>query len=455
MMEGRARRADRNVAIALAVAALVGCGADEPARAVEDAGGAGLDAAVADVDIADASSAPSDPLDAETDALFDASDAAAIDVADDSGDAAGAAGLDAILAAIRADVDGTLTRVAADTGWPAPVDGGWLFVTADPDLTHVLGDFDGWAGQRLVDDLGFRWHHTASLDPTGYKFRGVGEPVQDPWSRQYIDDAFGRLSLAGWTGPRLERWFDVEGERPGRTVRVWHPGVAWTHTLYVHDGQNVFDPTAPWGGWDLRAAIEDAPVLVVAIDNTGTGRMQEYTHVADRIGGTETGGLGAAYGAYVADTVRPLVDAHYGEVGPVGVMGSSLGGLVSLNLALDDPDAWDFAASLSGTIGWGSREVDGDTILARWAEAGRVDVAVYIDSGGGASTCVDTDGDGVDDDGDGTDNYCETVQLRDQLDALGYTFGETLWHWHEPGAPHNEAAWADRVDRPIGLFLDL
>ena len=80
---------------------------------------------------------------------------------------------------------------------------------------------------------------------------------------------------------------------------------------------------------------------------------------------------------------------------------------------------------------------------------------MYIDSGGGASTCVDIDGDGVDDDGDGTDNYCETVQLRDQLDALGYTFGETLWHWHEPGAPHNEAAWADRVDRPIGLFLDL
>jgi len=393
--------------------------------------------------------------DAAADAVSDATDADP-DVATDTGaDAGGGATLDAVLAALREDTEGTMLAMSDDGGWPAPIEGGWLFVTTDPGFTHVVGDFEGWTGLALTVDDGFRWAHAATLEPTGYKFRGDGDPVQDVWSRQYVDDAFGRLSLAGWTGPRLERWFDVDGAgRPGRTVRVWHPGVDWTHTLYVHDGQNVFDPTAIFGGWRLLDAVDDAPLLVVAIDNIGVDRMLEYTHGTDTIGGTTTGGLGAEYGAYVVDVVRPLIDAEYGEVGPVGTLGSSLGGLVSLNLALDDPGAWDFAASLSGTIGWGSIGADGDTILDRWASEGRVDVAVYLDSGG-AGTCVDADGDGVNDDGESSDNYCENLQLRDLLDGLGYTFDETLWHWHEAGAPHNEAAWAARVWRPIEIFLAL
>ena len=45
-----------------------------------------------------------------------------------------------------------------------------------------------------------------------------------------------------------------------------------------------------------------------------------------------------------------------------------------------------------------------------------------------------------------------TRQFADALAGAGYTWDTTLFHWHEPGAPHNEAAWAARVWRPIEQF---
>jgi hypothetical protein len=44
------------------------------------------------------------------------------------------------------------------------------------------------------------------------------------------------------------------------------------------------------------------------------------------------------------------------------------------------------------------------------------------------------------------------VQLRDVLESSGYLFDQDLFHWHEPGATHDEAAWAARVFRPVQIF---
>ena len=88
-------------------------------------------------------------------------------------------------------------------------------------------------------------------------------------------------------------------------------------------------------------------------------------------------------------------------------------------------------------------------------ESGHQGVPIYLDSGGDGS-CYDGDGDGIeDDDPNASDNYCENLQLRDTLEAAGYTHDVDLWHWWEPGAPHNEAAWAERVWRPLELFAGI
>ncbi len=392
---------------------------------------------------------PRSPDEDETGADTDRGDTDGADTAD------GLTGLDQVLVGLTDDRDATLLAVSRTTGWPAPVDGGWLFVHAEPGAWSVAGDFEGWSGLPMTEESGFSWIVAEVSGPSGYKFTDGADWVPDPWSREYTYDDFGEMSLVRAESAHLERLFDVgDAAMTPRTVRAWVPAEPATHVLYMHDGQNLFDPGAFWGGWRVQDSVP-AGMLVVGIDNTAD-RMQEYTHVEDSLDGDTYGGDGDAYAAFLQDTVRPLAAATWGEPATVGVMGSSLGGLISFHVADRYPDEFAFAGSLSGTMGWGSIGARNDTMIDRYAAAGLRDTVLYLDSGGDGTTCADSDGDGTnDDDPTASDNYCENNQLRDELAAAGYTYDLNLWHWWEPGASHNEAAWADRVARPLQIFADL
>jgi len=364
--------------------------------------------------------------------------------------------LDALLARLRADRDGTLVAESLEGGWPVRVEGGRVVVSTDPGLSVVAGDFDDWAGTPLAVDEGFSWGILPDEPGARYKLKAGDAFATDPWSRAYGYDEFGEIPYVAPPGEaHLERWPVVSGgDLDTRTVRAWVPAAEATHVLYVHDGQNLFDPDAFNGGWHLQDVAPSA-MLLIGIDNT-SARMDEYTHVADDIGNGPIGGRGDAYAAYLTDVVRPLVDDRYGEPATIGTMGSSLGGLVSLHIALLDPDTYSFAASLSGTLGWGSIRGDNETIIERYESAGLQSIAIYLDSGGGGDSCEDADGDGTsDDDPSAADNYCETIQMRDALATGGWTFDVDLFHWWEPDATHDEAAWAARVDMPLAIFADV
>jgi hypothetical protein len=119
------------------------------------------------------------------------------------------------------------------------------------------------------------------------------------------------------------------------------------------------------------------------------------------------------------------------------------------------PGEYAFAASLSGTLGWGSLGENNETMIERYEKKGHQATYIYLDSGGGGM-CFDSDMDGIeDDDPSAGDNYCETVQMRDTLVSVGYMFDVDLAHWWEPDAPHNEVAWAARVFRPLDIFRKL
>jgi hypothetical protein len=106
--------------------------------------------------------------------------------------------------------------------------------------------------------------------------------------------------------------------------------------LYMHDGQNLFDPTTSFAGeWGVDSALARAPrkgrrAIVVGIPNAGIHRSRSIRRSFDgRIGG----GLGDAYLDWLEGTIKPMIDERYRTIrGPegTGIGGSSLGGLISL-----------------------------------------------------------------------------------------------------------------------------
>ncbi len=352
----------------------------------------------------------------------------------------------------------TLRQIANSGGWPLAVEGGYLFVRLDDGggPYSLAGAHTGWESVAMQNQAGVFWVVSNVGAPHGslYKFiDGDGVYAADPLARAFGYDEYGEYSLVAPAGPHLERWVDLGAEDiEPRTVRVWVPAGTPTHHLYTHDGQNLFDPDAMWGGWHLNES-SGSSTLVIGIDNT-PARMDEYTHVQDRIQGHWVGGLGDAYADFVELTLRPFIEARYGDPERVGVMGSSLGGLISYHQALRYPGAYDFVASLSGTFGWGSIAAANPTLIELYEGVGCQPSVFYLDSGGSeGSGCADTDGDGTDDDTDDAgDNYCETRQMADLLAAEGCVWNSDLHHWWESGAAHNEAAWAARVFRPLAIF---
>ncbi len=360
------------------------------------------------------------------------------------------------------DLSEGLLDIANGAGWPLPhPDGGYAFACLCDDLGSgdwmLAGDHEGWSGQDMTrEDSGLWWIVTDVPEPDGslYKFTNGSTWSADPLARRYTYDEFGENSLVASSEAHLERRVRIGGQDlEERELRIWVPTNGdFTHTVFMHDGQNLFDPEAIWGGWRLQDSLPD-DVLVVGIDNTGA-RMEEYTHTTDTLYGDLYGGWGDEYADMVELDIRPMIEADYGEADLTGVMGSSLGGLISLHIAHRHEGAYDFAGSLSGTLSWGYFEQNNPTIIELYEEAGHRDTAIYLDSGG-YGDCIDTDGDGLKDDGEGADNYCPTVQMAEVLEASGYTWEQDLWHWHEPYAEHNEAEWAERVWRPLEVFKSL
>ena len=152
----------------------------------------------------------------------------------------------------------------------------------------------------------------------------------------------------------------------GRSRRVWlylPPGYATSTTrypvLYMHDGQNVFDERTSFAGeWgvdetlDSLHALGDRGAIVVAVDNGGTHRMDEYdpwTSANVQLGGGE----GDAYVEFLVHDLKPWIDRRYRTLrdpAHTGIMGSSMGGLISLYASLKHPEVFGRSGVFSPSI---------------------------------------------------------------------------------------------------------
>ncbi|MBW1880109.1 MAG: hypothetical protein JRJ84_17245 [Deltaproteobacteria bacterium] len=361
-----------------------------------------------------------------------------------------------------------LLQIAWSNGIPILTERGrWLFVLESQSgvAWSVAGDFNEWEPLAMQEADGLAWVEVEISDPEGQKYKFTHDElwVADRWARSFEYDEYGEASFVRppIDRPRLDRWPDLEeqGLLP-RDIIVHVPtgGGPWP-VLYVQDGQNLFDPDAFWGGWQLQSTLADLPtdILLVGIHSTAD-RLDEYSHTTEDLDGYILGGRGDDYAALVQEDLRPHIEATYGSTGLDGVLGSSMGGLISLYIAHLYPEAFDFAGSMSGTLGWGHYGLENPSIEDLYAEAGVRDPVLYLDSGGsdGGDGCQDPDQDGLpEDDPNDADNYCVTRQFADRMASVGYTWNENLLHWHDADAEHNEAAWAGRVHLPMEAFLSI
>ena len=204
--------------------------------------------------------------------------------------------------------------------------------------------------------------------------------------------------------------------------------------LYMQDGQNLFDPRLAFGGnpWRLGEAADTVignrtaePMIIVGVDNMGTARIDEYTPVRDAANGG--GGRADDYGRMLAEEVKPLVDAGcrtLPDANNTAIGGSSLGGLVSLYLALRRPDVFRRAAVISPSVWWKNRMILGE--VDRFKNGPRP--RIWMDVGGK----------------EGREAVANGRALNKRLRAKGWN--DTNYRFHEERrGDHSERSWAFRA----------
>ncbi|GAB4032432.1 alpha/beta hydrolase [Spirosoma gilvum] len=129
--------------------------------------------------------------------------------------------------------------------------------------------------------------------------------------------------------------------------------------LYMHDAQNLFDGTETGSeNWHVDHALNRLyantgwACIVVGIEHGETFRLAEYSVVPNPEYG---GGEGGAYLSFLTGTLKPLVDATFRtlpDAANTAMIGSSMGGLISVYAALNYGDVFGKVAAFSPSLWW-------------------------------------------------------------------------------------------------------
>jgi predicted alpha/beta superfamily hydrolase len=237
----------------------------------------------------------------------------------------------------------------------------------------------------------------------------------------------------------------ADPETPGldRDLTVYLPpsygrGERHFPVLYMQDGQNLFDPKESFAGsWRVDIAMDHAAArgfegIAVGVRHAGDERLAEYSPFDD----PETGpGRGREYVMYLAETIKPLVDARYRTIpdrGRTCVAGSSMGGLISLFAFFARPDIFGAVAAMSPSLWYAGGAIFG-AVKAAPFQPGRI----YLDVGRQ----------------EGEETLADARRLRELLLAKGYRKGDQLRYVEDRAGGHEEAAWGHRLRAALPYLL--
>lgn len=281
------------------------------------------------------------------------------------------------------------------------------------------------------------------------------QPADPPAASEVVaEDVQGRL---------LRHAAFPSGHVQPRNVDVWlPPGYGDDETrrypvLYMHDGQNLFDASGAYGGttWGIGEAMarligsgEIRPAIVVAIWNT-PARLAEYMPrkalgdaPVEFLAGYPTMPpaeiVSDDYLAFIVEELKPFIDRSYPTLpgrDDTLIMGSSMGGLISLYAVSEYPQVFGGAGAVS--THWPAG--DGITIDYFAAHLPAPDThRIYFDFG---TETLDA-------------AYAPfQARMDDAMRALGYREQQDWITLKFDGAEHSEKSWRQRVDRPLRFLL--
>ena len=251
-------------------------------------------------------------------------------------------------------------------GWN-PGDPAYCLEKTDSHLYTKLLEFDmrelefkftmgTWSSVELNSDHGEIANRQVTLNST------TGEYVY------IVENWNNNASIKNITG-NVDILEDFYMPQLDRTRRIWiylppgyKRGIQRYPVMYMHDGQNLFaDSTSFSGEWGidetLQRMIMDKSIpkmIVVGIDNHPQFRLEEYTPFGFEYRGNKIDPEAQLYGQFIVETLKPYIDKHYKTKRGrkyTALAGSSMGGLVSVYLALEYQDIFSKVGALSSAFG--------------------------------------------------------------------------------------------------------
>jgi predicted alpha/beta superfamily hydrolase len=252
-------------------------------------------------------------------------------------------------------------------------------------------------------------------------------PGRDVWHRPHISGKL--LTWADFYSPQLDAVRDVHVLLPDGYDS--HPDRRYP-VLYMQDGQNLFDEKLSFGGQDWRVdetmhALhrEGIEAIIVGLNHGGERRVSEYNpfpHVWN--------GRGEDYVRFMVETVKPTIDRDFRTLGDrahTGVMGSSLGGLISLYAYFAAPETFGFVGAMSPAFWVGGGAIYG-VVERSYPHPGRI----YLDNGTRENSAR---------------------RMNALLLSKGYRRDVDVKYVVEQDAQHTESAWAGRLPEALRFLL--
>ena len=257
-----------------------------------------------------------------------------------------------------------------------------------------------------------------------------------------------------------------------RGVDIWLPSdydsTKKYVVIYMHDAQMLFDGTKTWSGkeWNVDETMSDLSkngkikdAIVVAIENDGAGRPGEYFPEAilkDVSAEQQTKLLSEflngnaeadEYIMFIVHELKPYIDSTYSTLSDQSntfIIGSSMGGLISLYAICEYPQIFGGAACISThwPVWLDERHADYklDQAFLKYLNESIPSPdrhKIYFDHGTAT-----------------LDSMYKPIQMR--VDSIMVNHGYTGNNWMTrefPGEDHSEVSWSKRFHIPVEFLI--